>query len=348
MLFMPSDKNGNPVRKPEWGKYLDKKGILAVLAVALFLAGYFSGRISWSVGNDSQDKEIRQSGGYSFISPLLECESSDSSPVLRSSELKMKSAIQQGIIDKHPDTSIAVYYRDLNNGPSFGINEQTGYSPASLLKVPLMIAYYKYAEHNPDIMGKQLLAGQSISELSQDIPPEQRVQPGKSYTVSELIERMIRYSDNDATNLLFQNINQTDFGSVFADLGIDMPDIYNANNSMTVKDYASFFRILYNASYLNRDSSEQALQLLSTVDYKDALVAGVPQGTAVSHKFGERESRGDDGQAVRQLHDCGIVYHPSRPYLVCVMTKGSSFKDLSGVVSSISRIIYQQVDKDTR
>jgi len=27
-----------------------------------------------------------------------------------------------------------------------------------------------------------------------------------------------------------------------------------------------------------------------------------------------------------QLHDCGIVYYPETPYLLCVMTKGWNFE----------------------
>ena len=44
--------------------------------------------------------------------------------------------------------------------------------------------------------------------------------------------------------------------------------------------------------------------MLSTSDFSDGLVAGVPVGTVVSHKFGERHFVGDAD--VEQLHDCGI------------------------------------------
>jgi beta-lactamase class A len=322
-------------------------GLATLILAVLFLSGFFLGR-KMQTGDNGQSKEIRQSSGYAFINPLLECEVGNESPILKSAELKVKKAIQEQIIDKNPSASIAFYYRDLNNGPTFGINEQSSYSPASLLKVPIMLAYYKYSEHDPTIFGKSLTAGKPATEFSQQIQPEKRISEGKSYTVSQLIEAMIKYSDNDATNLLFQNVNQKDFGAVFSDLGINMPEIYNANNSMTVKDYASFFRILYNASYLNRGLSEQALALLGTVDYKGGLLAGTPKGITVAHKFGERESLGDDKQVVRQLHDCGIVYHPQRPYLLCVMTKGQDFTKLSHIIAGISKIIYDQVDSGAR
>jgi beta-lactamase class A len=143
-------------------------------------------------------------------------------------------------------------------------------------------------------------------------------------------------------------MDKKSFGSVFDDLGINMPEIYNPENVMPVRDYASFFRILYNASYLNRDMSEQALKLLSTVEYKNGLSGGIPQTVPLSHKFGERESLTDDKKVIRQLHDCGIVYHPKRPYLICVMTKGENFSDLSKAIIGISKLVYEQIDARSR
>jgi hypothetical protein len=40
-----------------------------------------------------------------------------------------------------------------------------------------------------------------------------------------------------------------------------------------VIDYASFFRVLFNASYLNRKDSEKALALLTKVAFRDGLIA---------------------------------------------------------------------------
>jgi len=111
---------------------------------------------------------------------------------------------------------------------------------------------------------------------------------------------------------------------------------------MSVKEYASFFRILFNASYLNRDMSTKALRILSAVDYKNGIVAGVPSSVRVVHKFGERTL--GPKLETKQLHDCGIVYYPNHPYLLCVMTRGSSFESLNEIVTDVSRLIYRELD----
>ena len=58
----------------------------------------------------------------------------------------------------------------------------------------------------------------------------------------------------------------------------------------------------------------------------------------VAHKFGERELPNAD-----QLHDCGIVYVPKHPYLLCVMTRGDSLTNLTTVIAGLSEVVYNDV-----
>jgi len=60
----------------------------------------------------------------------------------------------------------------------------------------------------------------------------------------------------------------------------------------------------------------------------------------VASRFGER-AHGPAG--AKQLHDCGIVYCPRRPYLLCVMTRGDDFQELTGTIRDLSRLVYSDV-----
>lgn len=75
--------------------------------------------------------------------------------------------------------------------------------------------------------------------------------------------------------------------NLFNSIGVSFTD---SDNEMTlsVKDYASFFRILYNSSYLTKEHSEEILEFLAKAEYVNGLVAGVPSNITVAHKFGER------------------------------------------------------------
>ena len=124
------------------------------------------------------------------------------------------------------------------------------------------------------------------------------------------------------------------------DLGIPVPDGLHEYR-INVKKYASFFRILFNASYLTKEMSNKALGLLSKADFDEGLVAGVPPGVPTAQKFGE--SKSPDNQ--KQFHDCGIIYYPNHPYLLCVMTKGNAYEKLAPAIRDISRSTFEEVDR---
>ncbi len=102
----------------------------------------------------------------------------------------------------------------------------------------------------------------------------------------------------------------------------------------------SFFRILYNATYLDRIASEQILEILTKTTFSEGIVAGVPESTRVAHKFGSRELVDQSGS--RQLHDCGIVY-AKNPYILCVMTQGRDFTALANFIKDVSAVTYNAV-----
>jgi beta-lactamase class A len=292
--------------------------------------------------------EIHQ-GGYKFINPLLECEVAEGkiNDLMYSFENELFLLGEQ--IKKGGKVSeVATYFRDLNNGPWCGTNEEEKFLPASLLKVPLMMAYYKAAESDPGILGKRIVYDEDKYRLTElkvsAIPPARELEPGKEYTIEELIEAAIIYSDNRALPPLYQNIPDQYISDIYKVLGLS-PDLYKKpDGTVSVLSYASFFRILYNASYLSKEYSEKALQLLSKIDYKGGLRAGIPAGIAIARKFGEGGYLGME----KQLHDCGIIYHPRKPYLLCVMTRGDNIQNLQIVIQDISKYVYEQVNKNTQ
>lgn len=238
-------------------------------------------------------------------------------------------------------TEAAVYFRDLNNGPTFGIDETGEFFPASLLKVPVMMAYLRWSEQEPGLLERGVTYEQPRDfGVTLTIQPREELEPGQKYTVDELIRRMIVYSDNQSLALLTDRLPRERIHELFELLGIGEDVLIDAQGRLTVKEYAGFFRILFNSSYLSRENSEKALLLLASTDYSDALPAGVPADVTVAHKFGEAGT----GETERQLHDCGIVYFPNHPYLACIMTRGQKTEFLKGAIRDISSFIYQKVD----
>ena len=263
--------------------------------------------------NGSSNPDIRLKEKYKFTNPLLECAGTINSFVPIND---LKKSLEDYINNRRSQgkvTDVAVYYRDLDNGPTLGINEYISFSPASLVKVPLMMVYFKLFEDDPGILTKKIAVTKNPDETynQMDIVPKDKIKQGTEYTTEELITRMIVYSDNVAYDLLYDAIGVDKIMVIYKDLGVDISKSNTdaKDNYMTLKDYSAFFRILYNASYLDHNMSEKALQIMSKSTYMDGIVAGVPKGIVVAHKFGERAY---DTIQEKQLHDCGVIYTPQK------------------------------------
>lgn len=315
------------------------------LGIVLIFISFLSG---WMLKGFLSSRDIvvsteKRGGQYGFTNPLLECEGAEG---LISKELspfrgKIEFLIKKNLADKKVDDA-AVYFRDLNNGPWFGIKEKEPFLPGSLLKIPIMMGYLKEAETNPSIMKQQIKYERRLFPSDQYVKPAEEMQEGRSYTIDELIYRMVVNSDNEAAYLLRKHDKENVYYKIYKDLRL--PVAYeNVNEpayNISVRKYASFFRILFNASYLDKDTSNKALGFLNSVKFREGIVKGIPLEIPVAHKFGERNI--SDTQ--KQFHDCGIVYYPNYPYLLCVMTRGSDFDNLVSVIQDVSRLVYEEVD----
>lgn len=323
-------------------------GIVALVGTG-FIGGYAvhdflsKEKPDQSLAKETVSEQVRQNGSYTFINPLLECEVAEGSIDARKENFEAELAAFTKRLEKEKKLAdAALYFRDLNNGPAFGVNIQDEFFPASLLKVPVMMAYYRWSEKENQLLNTKI-SYEKKADLGYipTIVPKEELVVGQAYTVDELIRRMIIYSDNQAIYLLTKNLPKTYLSDLFAMLGVGEDVLTDESARLNVKEYASFFRILYNSSYLSRDNSEKALALLSVTDYHDALPAGIPSGVTVAHKFGEAGTMNVE----RQLHDCGIVYFPGHPYLACIMTRGQDPQLLKQSIADISRFIYEKIDE---
>ena len=292
----------------------------------------------------------KRAGGYEYINPLVDFESVESTKIgkLANMEKTLQKYVDNTIEDYDVTkvSHISIYYKDLNSGAWIGVNEDEDFSPASLLKLPIMIASYKIAESDSTFLQQEIVYEEKYIASDQNITPTLQLEDGKTYTIEQLIERLIKYSDNKAVEPILSEIPNEQLADIYTDLGIEVPEQNDITYELKVKDYASFFRILYNASYLNKDMSTKALKLLSEAEFDEGIVAGLPDGVKIASKFGERIFESDSIEIRKQLHECGIVYHPNKPYILCIMTKGSDLVSQEKILQEISSMIYLEVNND--
>lgn len=315
--------------------------VFLVSLIAFAVGGILVFLIMKEGGNPSNHfgfKEDRYVNQFPLISPLLECTTNESKE-LGSFDDEI-GVVADRLMSNGTVTDISYYFRDLNNGLWVGIDEDHKFAPASLMKLPLMISYLKQSEEDSSLLERSyMFTKEDDNYLKQNIVPVDVMTIGTTYTVGELMERMIRYSDNSALRMLLRYGDPFQY-RVFDDLNMPLPGINDSEEFISVRDYSRFFRILYNASYLNEANSNSALEILSTTQFKDGVVAGVPDDVLVAHKFGERTV----GE-VQQLHDCGIVYAET-PYVLCIMTRGFDLDRLVQAIAELSEVTYQEVIKD--
>lgn len=286
--------------------------------------------------------------GYEFIKPLLACDinATGTSPAFTKTkqilEQIINAAKKQGAI-----TSASVYVRDLTNHQELRINADETFYPASLKKVPLLMQYYKESEANPGLLLQSItITDPTDYNDGTTIQPKEAAQFGKTYTNAELMRLMIQNSDNTSFQILLRNLGTEKFNQAYSDLQLHYPDnLVSIDDYMTPYQFSLFFRTLFNATYLNRANSEAALSLLSGVEYKNALVSGVPKSVTVAHKFGIGVVSQKKGGEQGELHDCGIIYKPEHPYLFCAMTKSTSL-DITVVerlIADLSHAAYEAI-----
>ena len=316
----------------------------AVYITLIFIGGALCGYLVHDFANSAfrtgSAHQVREGFGK-FTNPLLECEVA--SGAINAPKIRFERELEAyvGEVRARPGVrDVSVYYRDLNNGPAFGVDEEEEFSPASLLKVPIYLAFLKHAESEPAILAKEVTFDSLMVQntVTQNIRPEKHLEPGTAYRAEELLERMIVYSDNDTLNALYPLLPEREYTELFMRLGLSDFSPTNDAYTLSVKEYSTFFRVLYNASFLSQNSSEKALEVLSETTFNSGIRAGVPSEVLISHKFGERDL--EDGFV--QLHDCGIVYADRTPYLICVMTRGTDPTAITKAIQDISGFVYQK------
>ncbi len=241
---------------------------------------------------------------------------------------------------------MSVYVIDYADGEWAGVNENDRYDPASMLKVPVMMAFYQAAENNPSALTEQIKFNGDAQNGVEYFKSTESIQPGKFYSTGQMVESMIKNSDNTAAILLQQDLNPSVLSEVYTDLGLPVPEKAGNVQYLSAKLYAYFFRVLYNGTFLSREYSEKALTLLSQTTFTQGIRAGVPADVTVAHKFGERSVLNTDMVLQnRELHDCGIVYKTGSPYLICIMSrsKTSSFDVLAKNIADLSALVYKTI-----
>lgn len=229
------------------------------------------------------------------------------------------------------NNDFALYFEYLPTGISININSTNDFYAASLFKLPVVMAYFKHKERvnsTEDIKVK--LTAEMLDNRYGELWKK-----GVGYEIGmdEAAKLALTKSDNTAAEALAPIITQPDFDDVYQGLDINI-NIASQGAILNVRNYSSILKALYFASVLTRDDSQKILSYLSMTDFNDKLVAGIPNGVTVAHKIGVIDPD--------SYRDCGIVYVPNRPYILCMISHGTE-KQAQQRMKEVSRMVYDYV-----
>lgn len=227
--------------------------------------------------------------------------------------------------------SFSVYFEYLPTGISIGINDRTEFYGASLAKVPVAMAFLKYARRvNLDLDQKVRIEKGDINRTFGDLWQKGE---GAEITFTEALGLALIKSDNTAAEILVRRVPREDLLYIYENLDVD----YNINEGqviITTKGYSSILKALYFSSVLDKDDSQYLLDLLTRSDFKDKLRFPIPKEIVIANKA---------GVFYKDLHqDCGIVYVPRRPYILCMASLSSEAEATKRMII-VSEMVYKYV-----
>lgn len=229
--------------------------------------------------------------------------------------------------------TFAMYFEYLPSGTSIGVNRNNEFTAASLLKVPVVMAYYDRKE-NLGIKGDQLVAINK-NELNNRFGELYKKGAGYQLSLDDAVRLAIVESDNTASLIIADHITNADYKNVYD--GLDIPISVRDNVPViTANDYTEILKSLYYSSILSMDDSQHVLDLMTKTKFNEMLPAGVPDDIPVAHKIGLIDNQ--------IYQDCGIVYVPRKPYALCMISK-SDKETAKKRMKEVSKTIYDYVSQ---
>jgi beta-lactamase class A len=157
---------------------------------------------------------------------------------------------------------------------------------------------------------------------------------GANYQIGECIESLLVFSSNDCAYQMgditgWQSLDE----HLFSDGSVDTKlnnytagGFINGDKYSTANDLARFLEQLYRGYLLDTDNTNLMLSYLERQIWRERIPAGIPDEITVLDK---------PGWLAGYQNDAAIVYGPEAPYVMVVMSQGSSTTAIAGLASLV-------------
>ena len=253
--------------------------------------------------------------------------------------------------------TFAIAFKNLEDGNEILINEDEIFHAASTMKTPVMIEVYRrkmIGEISLDdsIFVKnefESIVDKSTFQLSEfdDSDKNTYDKIGRYISLRELVFDMITISSNFATNLVIKYIGAENINNTMSDIGAKNINVLRGvedikafekglNNTTSARDLLVIYEKLASGKVLNRDLSNEMVEILKNQKYDDIIPKYLPKEIEVAHK---------DGWINGVRHDSGIVVLENGVTYVLILLSKNLDNELEGadILAKVSLEIYNHI-----
>ena len=253
--------------------------------------------------------------------------------------------------------TFAIAFKNLEDGNEILINEDEIFHAASTMKTPVMIEVYRkkmIGEISLDdsIFVKnqfESIVDKSTFQLSEfdDSDKNTYDKIGRYISLRELVFDMITISSNFATNLVIKYIGAENINNTMSDIGAKNINVLRGvedikafekglNNTTSARDLLVIYEKLASGKVLNRDLSNEMVEILKNQKYDDIIPKYLPKEIEVAHK---------DGWINGVRHDSGIVFLENGVSYVLILLSKNLDNELEGadMLAKVSLEIYNHI-----
>jgi poly-gamma-glutamate capsule biosynthesis protein CapA/YwtB (metallophosphatase superfamily) len=221
---------------------------------------------------------------------------------------------------------ITLHYKNLISEVSYEINNDKKMPAASTIKLPLALYVMKLADQRDiDISEKLTYMSHHYYEGSGVI---QNDKIGTSYTIEDLVEKAMVYSDNIAFIMLKERVGQDNFIQFMKSLGAKYT-YPGGQNVTSAGDLILYAKEVYQFSKKS-NYGEKLIKYLENTIHNTTIPQGIPD-KKIAHKV---------GMIPKDLiyNDVAIVYGKV-PFGLAVTTMGIGYEKSQEVIAGIANIV---------
>jgi beta-lactamase class A len=239
---------------------------------------------------------------------------------------------------------------NLRTGETLSIRGGETYPSASLIKVAVLVTLLDEVnkgslrlDERIGMIGRDRVGGSGVLQY---------MGSGLNLTVEDAAWLMIVLSDNTATNLLLDRLNIRTVWSKMEALGLPHTKIHSKTfiratsvamdssvkyglGVTTPDETARLFTLLHQGRAVSPAMDSVALGMLRANQDASKLQRWLPESVAAAHKTGEVD---------QARSDCGILYGPEAPVVVCVMTREN--RDTSYLPDNAANLLIARIGRE--